>query len=234
MQKVSESLFLIDHDWNHAYEALVSFRASGLSDKDIDIDTTHDGISIGLWCRLQCKLKETDRLAQSRIEMLEKIGFDFNMISVARSKPEILNKSPAEKEEIWNEFYRCLVKFINLYKRAPASNEELDGKSIGSWLNTQRYRWHKLNPDKIKKLQDLPVPIETSSDTKWRRYYEAVLQYHDEFNSLPDASLTHKGLRLGHWINRQRINYRNKDLSSEQVELLLAAGIISKVMETAA
>lgn len=200
------------------------------SDYRIEIDGTE--VLLGQYVRNLRSFYKRGKLSIEKIKLLESIGMVWNY------KEEVKLKSN------WLKMYKEAV----LYS---ISNGELymnenykvirDGKclNLGTWLHSQRslYSKGKLNEEQIAMLEGINIEWDMEKNRKkasfnrWLKNYEEACKYYYRFGNLfvPSTYTTTsngKTYKLGVWINSQRKDYRNNNLSEEKINLLESIGMI--------
>lgn len=92
---------------------------------------------------------------------------------------------------MWNKQFELLKKFVEINHRPPNAKDKIDGCVIGQWYLKQKklIETGKLAPelsDKIQKLNILEISsYDVYNDSVWRKNYEALRQFMDEFHRPP-------------------------------------------------
>jgi len=142
----------------------------------------------------------------------------------------------------WDLMYEKAVEFYNEYGNlnVPTKYITPDGYSLGTWIQVQRKVYNglvggMLSPERIAKLDKLGMRWESMSETLWKRYYNACVEYKEKFGDLSPARtfVTDDGIRLGAWIGNLRTNRRsgikNGFLTDERVTALDELGMVWEV-----
>jgi len=152
-------------------------------------------------------------------------------------------------DTIWNQQYEALLEWSEQHKgdcNAPANERVIleDGteQNLGQWLRRQRtlYNRGKLRTDRQNRLQILVDAGKLSWDIihvdAWEQQYEALLAWsekHDGDCNIPRDDVTLEDGRemiLGAWLCRQRVLYKQGELSPEReyrLQSLVNAGKLS-------
>ncbi|MEK9658299.1 MAG: helicase associated domain-containing protein [bacterium] len=165
-------------------------------------DMYKDGY-LGRWCVSQRRTYKHGTLSQSRIRLLDKLGFDW---------------SPHDTR--WEHFYSRYLSFIRAYNRPPARFDVFQGNALGAWCSNQRQARNKgLLSAKNRQLLDA-IGFDwgkTKRDwqTNWDSMYLALKEYMSTYHSMPK-----KGHLLSHWCQRQRQAKKTCKLTQDRIKAL--------------
>jgi hypothetical protein len=105
--------------------------------------------------------------------------------------------------------------------------EEEEGVKLGSWLNTQRmaFKAGKLDQAQQKRLTSLGVTWNTF-EARWGRNY-CLLSVYRAREGHADVPHSHEqvGVKLGTWLNTQRMAFKAGELSQARQERLKMLGV---------
>ena len=204
--------------WYNTYELAEDYARAHGSIRDISLNyTTDTGIRLGSWVYRQRTARRTGHLSEDKIAFLDDIGMEWD---------------PLEAD--WQEGYETLVR----YKESGGDMTWIDknvsmpsGRSLNTWINTQRKNFKILSDEKQKKLLETGLTLEPKADV-WMMHFREVKEYakdHD-INALPRRLQTDYGYNLGSWFMNQKKKYRNPGtkmgaLTEEQKECLDSLGI---------
>ena len=166
----------------------------------------YNNFNIGSWCQVQRSNYKNNKLSEYRIEKLEKIEkwwWNWNDMN-------------------FNKHFNCLIKYIkNNENQLPKQDVILDDINIGSWISDRRqdYRLGRLSDDKIKKFENIDIWYWEKDDFKIK--YDLLKEYMiNNNNRLPKIYTEYKKIKLGHWCDGRRQDYKNDRLSEERIILL--------------
>ena len=154
------------------------------------------------------------RLSQDRIEKLESIGFVWDA-----------------KRDLWNRQFELLEKFVEINHRPPNAKDKIDGSGIGQWYLKQKklIETGKLTPelsDKIQKLNILEISsYDVYNDSVWKKNYEVLKQFMDEFHRPPYTDEIYHGIKLYQWLIQQKNRCKEGKLKRECVDKFSEIGI---------
>jgi len=95
---------------------------------------------LGLWIRKQRHARKTNRLEQSLIDQLDKLGFVWNYL-----------------EHQWEAGYAALIEFRKEYGHCRVSTLSKTHAALANWVRTQRLRKKqgKLSAEQFRRLDAL-------------------------------------------------------------------------------
>ena len=197
------------------------------------------GISLGVWLSNQIETYKGNRkglMSKERIELLKKIGIDFET-----------------KEDKWLKYYELSKKyyehFHNLliprnFKTINGYEENKEGYALGSWLNRQRQAIlglnnHHISSEKQKLLEEIGLVL-LVRESNWQAKYNLAKSYYEhyghlkipqDFKTLNGYEEDSDGISLGTWINKLRQLYKENKLTKEQINLLNQIGMKFKLYD---
>ena len=163
-----------------------------------------NGLQLGRWVTWQRKKK--DWLTPDQIERLNFLSFNWDPLA-----------------EQWEQAFAALQKFHKRegHCRVVKVHKE-DGLSLGSWVGWQRKKKDRLTPGQIERLNSLGFDWDPIAE-QWEQAFAALLRFHKrEGHCRVAARHQADGLKLGSWVNRQRL--RKDRLSPEQIDRLNSLG----------
>jgi len=173
---------------------------------------TSEGYQLGKWQSTQRSNYKKDILSFDRIELLENIGFVWELFG------ELFEKGFQE-----TLFYKENTGNLN----APQSYKTTEGFQLGSWQNTQRRNYKKgiLSADRIEKLENIGF-IWKKLKEKFEKGFEETLLYKERMGNpnVPNRYITAEGYRLGNWQQNIKKEYRKRDLSVDRIKRLEEIG----------
>lgn len=177
--------------WQVMYERLITYRS-----EENDWPSVSEG-KLGLWCNTQRISKKRGRLSSQRIELLDRIGFEWE-----------------RHDSRWTQNYEALKVFYQIHRTWPKRGEG----ALSIWCNTQRQsrKNGKLTKERIRKLDAIHFVWEQDLDQEWLEKYESLKTFYLTCNRWPKA----KEGSLGAWCCTQRKSYKQGTLSSERTGLL--------------
>lgn len=199
-----------ENQWNEAFKELCRYYQQN-ENFDIPVNyVAESGIALGKWIRHQRDSYSNGKLSDERIEKLRDIGFVL------------------EKIDPWEEKFKLAKAYYeeNGNLNVP-SQYVVNGVWLNKWLNEQKLiaqgkRKKKHTEEQIEKLKTIGLEIEKSRfEEIWLERYELAKKYYEEYGNLNiPRNYTVNGFKLGLWLSRQKMLYRNGELSKECIELL--------------
>ena len=198
-----------DEVWEMKYNEMVKFWEENKR-KPIYSSKDKNEKRLGGWISDQITKYNKEILTKERIISLEKLEW---------WSWDILNKR-------WYATLENIIEFHNKNNKIPLhiSNNNYE-KTLGLWINTQRYNYKKgirLSNKRIEKLNALKWWVwDKSFDTKWNTNVIKLVEFYNKNNKLPTESLINKDERkIARWIDTQRSDYKKGILSKERIEIL--------------
>ena len=183
-----------------------------------------NGFALGIWVRDVRRRYRSGGLTQDRVAELEALGMVWNMV-----------------DSRWEYCYAEAAAYYEQHGNLdfPKHYVTESGLRLGQWLKNQRASYLKgeLADDKAQRLEAIGMLWESRNDRQWRQAYEAAKRYFQNHGDLevPYEYVTPDGLRLGQWVVRQRMAYKEtlsgkgkvnrKALSPARKKLLDAIGM---------
>ncbi|MDP9675222.1 superfamily II DNA or RNA helicase [Paenibacillus jamilae] len=240
---------MLDHTWNFNYELYRSIKEK-FSCYNLPNNYVVDGHKIGLWQQIQRRCYKQGKLSQNRIDKLNQINFVWDVVDSRwdkmfqrcamgdrneqvrvwevtqrmNYKNGLLDKHKIKKlksinfnwnpmDSKWDEMFECY------------SNGE-HSKEVKTWTVLQRVNYKKgiLDEDRIDKLNNIGFVWDTKNES-WNRNYELYINYIKENGGYTvPKELIINGIRLNHWVKRQRRIFTKGELSQEKTDKLNAIG----------
>ena len=162
-----------------------------------DVPTTSE---IYPWCGTQRENKE--KLANTRIKLLEKLDFTWNLI-----------------DKRWNTAFDLLKLFVIREGHSLVKISHIEGDyPLGVWVGKQRLAKKTMPRWKIDKLNSVDF-IWSKYDATWQLGFQEYKKYWLKTNRLQiPAGLNVNGVDIAKWASRQR--NRRHQLTEQQIMLL--------------
>ena len=175
-----------------------------------------------MWCVDQRQNYSKGELSQGRIDLLNSLNFDWDLI-----------------ETEWQNKFSQLRQFKKKYSHASPSRTSKEFSSLGIWCSNQRwvYKKGKLSQWRIDLLNSLNFDWDPK-ETEWQNKFSELKEFKKkhghtspsrkriEFQSLgywwKQQRIEFQS--LGYWCKQQRVNYRKGKLPSEKFNLLDSIG----------
>lgn len=194
-----------------------------------------DGVDIklGEWIKNQRNFYRMGKLSNERISLLEKIN--INWTGVKR----------LTYDKRWLLIYNEALKYFKEHNNLVVPEDylvDVEDKPIllNNWIGTQRKLLTSNDLDDVRKklivsLFDLvnETNVKSASDLSFMKYYRVCETYFEEYGNLNvpsryEVTINNETIKLGQWINSQRMSYRGKrsKLSNERIRMLEEVGMV--------
>ena len=213
------------YDYHKNSEIMVNFKTKNGYEYD------EEGVNLGSWVSIQrmaYKNKGNLKLTDYQIKLLEKIEMIFDVHSDTWMKKYNLAES-------YYEHYGNLEIPRN-FKTLNGYEYDEQGIRLGNWINIQRQAYkgkgtYKITEEQKELLKRIGFSLNIRIDS-WQKKYKLAESYYKHHGNLeiPQNFKTkygyeynEEGIKLGVWINNQRVAYKNKGnlkLTDYQIKLL--------------
>ena len=204
-----------DRQWRLIYKDAVNFYKENGNLKVPSDFTGKSGFKLSDWLVRQRRSKNAGELSSEKIELLEKIGFSWQL------------------ETVWDEGYRHAKDYFdkNGNLDIPSAYKCEDGYALGKWVfNCRKARNGMKSQLEISNSQAdalEKIGMNWHPDTQWDKKYKTALDYYKINGHVPlSASAKNEDAKkIAVWLNNQRKSYRLGNLSNKQLEMLSELGI---------
>jgi Helicase associated domain len=189
--------------WEEGFRLLLDY-VERHRDARIAKSYTIGGYKLGDWVTRQRHLRSEGRLDADRERRLHDLpGWAWD---AAAAK--------------WEEGFRQLLDYAEHHgdARVPQSYT-VDGYPLGAWVGTQRAfnTKGKLDPDRKRRLQDLPGWTWDLLADKWEEGFQRLLEYVERHgDARVPVSYTVDHYPLGRWVSKQRVTYARGTLDADR------------------
>ena len=234
---------IYDYKWYENYELAKEYYEKN-KHLYIPIHFVVNNIKIGKWLQHQRTNYRNNTLPKERIALLN----DISMIWDIDKENNIFSEKNKKEEKLWKEHYLLAKKYYNDFGNllVPVRYKTKDDFNLGLWIYTQRqnYKKQKLSKEKIDLLNEIKMEWmidkqsidykknrkNTKNDLTWGYKYDLAKQYFlENGNLLIPYYYEIDNVKLGDWINQQRQNYRNGQLSKNRILSLEKIGMVWNV-----
>ena len=198
-------------------------------------ESDENGYNLGIWINTQRLSYKKETLSEDRIEKLKEISMIFEDVH----------------KDTWNKMYELAKKYYehygnlkipHMFKTVNGFEKSEKGYNLGFWISNQRIN-HKngtLFEDRIEKLEEIGMIFKIRNLNNWDMMYELAKKYYEHHGNLKIShslktingyETDEKGYKLGFWISKQRINYRNGTLSEDRIKKLEEIGMIFEIKQ---
>ena len=209
----------LSSSWDHYFaQASIYYAEHGNLNVPLRYKTP-GGLSLGEWVQTQRSIRKGREkygvLTPQQIERLDSIG----MIWETRA------------ETAWARGVEAAKRYRQQYGglQVPPSYQDETGFALGNWLKNTRARQRSgaLTREQTAELEALGV-VWNSVDARWERCYAEATAYYEQHGDLafPKKYVTESGVRLGPWLENQRVAYLEGALPADKVQRLEAIGML--------
>ena len=209
--------------WNLRYNELKEwYQLQGDSSIPIDVkgkeyQYCHNYLKPGLgeWATKQRLLKKKNQLSQEKIDLLNKLEFDWTGLNHYKNQHR------------WLTFYKRLKKKADV--NFTVSNKDDEDYDLYEWCATQRLRYQKgqLQPNRLELLEELGFKFHIKDigyNQSWLNKYNQYKQFVEEEGFENRKKMRKECKTLVNWVNFQRKKYKNNQLEVAKIQLLNEIG----------
>lgn len=226
--------------WNTKYEAVSKYKA-----EHGNFEMT-GGHSLYNWLSYQRKLYAEANLPKERVEMLEKIEFDFQIPEPKRKGRK--NSDINDSSQAWDSHFEDLMDFKDEHGHCDVPLTFNPNPALAKWVASQRVKHRKgslkeehqdlLNDigfvfgqkDALQNLGVLKVPQlepvnrESYLEDLWEKSYQEIAAYRDHFGHCNIPISYDANPSLGAWAFSQRMAFKKNKLSQDRIDKLAELG----------
>ncbi len=154
----------------------------------------------------------------------------FRIIDEVRDCRQLFDSLEGTLSASWDLMYGQAEKYVqeNGNLDVPAFYVSPEDYPLGRWITTQRniYRGVRvgtISKDQIEKLNAIGMDWRSPHEKLWDQWYQRAEEYFEKNQRLSisgedraDPELE----RLANWLQRQRVSYKNQELTAEQIQRL--------------
>ena len=175
-----------------------------------------DGFRLGVWQDNQRMLHKTGTLDAERYERLCKVGMVWDLHAAA-----------------WEEGFERYMRYETNdrgLRLVPRRHVTDDGFRLGEWQSNQRkaYKNGRLSEDRIERLEAAGI-LWGVLEAAMEEHFAALLVWPPNVRGhrlVPKGFVTDRGIKLGAWLQKQRLARRKAQLSAEWEARLSASGVL--------
>ena len=188
---------------------------------------TPDGVRLGIWLNrvVVTRISKGSRykaLSDEQIHQLEELGV------VTEKKTDYL----------WKRSFEAVRQYVTTHHswEIPDSAVSPDGANLGQWLAYQQrsYSGRGAKPMKQWKKDMLDglgfsETIREKKEDTWPVYFESLSEYmrRSKDGKMPSMKyVDENGLKVGQWLNNQKVRYQKGKMTKAQEEALRSIGVV--------
>ncbi len=204
-----------ERQWNERFEMAKSyFEEFGtliITAKQIAANKQLSNLNI--WLNRQRLKYKNHRLSKAEFEKLSRIGMVW------------------ELQDSWLQSYEEAKTYFKTHGNLdiPATFVTENGTQLGNWYRGVKtaYQSGTLSKERITALEQIGMQWTSVNERAWQSFYEEAIKYFKEHGDLIVHLRyeTENGIKLGVWVQTQRMNYKRDTLTEKQIQLLEQIGM---------
>mmetsp|Transcript_18507 Transcript_18507/g.28565 ORF Transcript_18507/g.28565 Transcript_18507/m.28565 type:complete len:415 (+) Transcript_18507:146-1390(+) len=208
-----------DEIWNMMFEHLLLYKAKH---GHCYVPATYKiNPSLGKWVETQ----RNSTLQPDKRAKLASIGF-YN------PRPKKPNKGTGSRtgalwEKHWNDMLARLVKYKQKHGHCQVPFHCQEDPQLGYWVKNQRFKKHKLSPERIEKLEKVGFQWDVAAKSQnelWKEMFERLKKFEKIHNHCFVPSRFKEDPKLGNWVHRQRHVFHK--LADDRKKMLKTIGFM--------
>ena len=205
--------------WTKRYDELVTYKAEH---GDCNVPHIYEANkSLGNWVHNKRKAFKTGELSKEYVKKLNEIGFVWEL----RKKKEHVP---------WAARYNELVAYKAEHGDCNVPQRYERNRCLANWVSAQRtaFRNGGLSEERVEKLDEIGFewkPRKKREQASWTGSYNELVYYKEQHGHCNISQHDEANKRLGSWIHKQRIAFRNGRLCEEYVTKLNEIGFVWKM-----
>ena len=139
-------------------------------------------------------------------------------------------------DRLWERNYGAAVRYYEKWGNldVPSDYVDADGIRLGAWISRMRRLRHgrcrgtPLTAEQTTRLDAIGMVWRKRTETAWERGFLAAEVYAKKNRNLlvPASYVSDDGVKLGAWIQRRRVYYKENSLAADRVRRLEAIGMV--------
>jgi len=199
--------------WDEMYNYLVKYKKN-YGNCLVPDDYIVDNKKLGRWIKRQRSNYSDGKLFKKRIDLLNNLGFTWNIL-----------------DEMWMEKFSLLVEYKEKNENMLFPDDLVyKNVKLGQWSVIQKisYNENKMSEERINLLNSINF-VWNKLDFIWDYMYNLCLEYKKESGDYKiPQNLVFKNENIGKWILTQKKNHRKGTLTSDRLQKLNNGGLFDK------
>ena len=174
------------------------------------------GLKLGAWALRMKKCYFMGTLPEWKANRLKESGFEFHQYT-----------------RFWYELYKKAKEYSeangNLQIKVKYSRE--NGSDLNHWVVKQRMEYRKehhgkLSEEQVRLLEEIDIDQDNYQEAKFHNKVQCLKEYYDRYGNydITRKYETEDGVRLGDWLVKQKMKYRDGKMPEWQIEELVEIG----------
>jgi uncharacterized protein YbgA (DUF1722 family) len=197
--------------WNKQYEKLVEFKRKN---RHCNVPRGYqEDASLGNWVSKQRQVHAKNNMRQDRKDLLNKIGFVWNV-----------------EDHQWKKQYEKLVEFKRKQGNCVVPQKYEEDVTLGTWVDTQQ-QFHNQNTIRLDRkdlLDDIGFVWRVENDALWQQQYEKMVEFKRNNGHCLVPNKYKEDKSLGNWVSQQRQFHKRNKLPLKRKDLLDEIGFVWK------
>ena len=199
---------IYDFAWQEMFEALKKYKEE-YGDCNVPLDCAENK-QLADWASAQCARYKSKNLSKERIKKLENIGFEWNVVF-------------GKTHKNWRKMLETLKKYKEEHGDCNVPTDWENPKLV-NWVNTQRMRFKSklISKEQIKYLENIGFEwnvVYGKAHKNWEEMLETLKKYKEEHGDC-NVPTDWENPKLVNWVNTQRMRFKSKLISKEQIKYL--------------
>lgn len=169
---------------------------------------SYHGLNVGEWLHRQRKNYQNNALSEDKVNKL------------------LSAEIPLLKNPSWQEMLNACCLYREAHGKWPTFQTSYNGTNVGAWLNTQKvaYRNGSLSEERANQLLAAGINMDKKL-LSWHECLALCVDYYNTFGEWPVRTTTYNSVRIGKWLETQKVAFRKDTLSDSKKQAMLLAGI---------
>ena len=148
--------------------------------------------------------------------------------SLPTDRIQLLESLPTWSWKPHNDAWETMYQQVNELSHSDKGElfgglDDAEAAQIRTWMSGQRsqYASHKMDPEKIRRLELTPGWEWNPIESRWKLFYDALAEFaKTNGHSRPPRSLIVHDMELGEWVKARRVEFNSGKLSTVRIREL--------------